>query len=97
MKKVFILLLAFVSSVVNGQFLTPYQGTQIQPKVQLDYWVYSTHAGNGSSSQYPVVAASKADLDNIFNSNNSNTTLVRTGRTNSTRILDWHNSTDLNA
>jgi hypothetical protein len=97
MKKVFILLLAFVSSVVNGQFLTPYQGTQIQPKVQLDYWVYSTHAGNGSSSQYPVVAASKADLDNIFNSNNSNTTLVRTGRTNSTRILDWQNSTDLNA
>jgi hypothetical protein len=97
MKKVFILLLAFVSSVVNGQFLTPYQGTQIQPKVQLDYWVYSTHAGNGSSSQYPVVAASKADLDNIFNSNNSNTTLFRTGRTNSTRILDWQNSTELNA
>lgn len=83
--------------MVKGQFLAPYQGTQPQPRVQLDYWVYSTHAGNGSATQYPVVAASKADMDNIFNTTNSNTTLVRTGRTNSSRILDWQNSTDLNA
>lgn len=83
--------------MVKGQFLAPYQGTQPQPRVQLDYWVYSTHAGNGSATQYPVVAASKADMDNIFNTNNSNTTLVRTGRTNSSRILDWQNSTELNA
>jgi hypothetical protein len=98
MKKCLLLLLfILINSVVKGQFLAPYQGTQPQPRVQLDYWVYSTHAGNGSATQYPVVAASKADMDNIFNTNNSNTTLVRTGRTNSTRILDWQNSTDLNA
>lgn len=97
MKKCLFLLFILINSVVKGQFLAPYQGTQPQPRVQLDYWVYSTHAGNGSATQYPVVAASKADMDNIFNTNNSNTTLVRTGRTNSTRILDWQNSTDLNA
>jgi hypothetical protein len=96
-KGVLLLLFILINSVVKGQFLAPYQGTQPQPRVQLDYWVYSTHAGNGSATQYPVVAASKADMDNIFNTNNSNTTLVRTGRTNSTRILDWQNSTDLNA
>lgn len=81
----------------NAQFFTPYQGVQNQPKVQFDYWVYNTHAGNGSSNQYPVVAASKADMDNIFNTNNVNTTLVKSGRTNSSRILDWQNSTDLSA
>ena len=97
MKKVIIFLLVLIHSVVNGQLFTPYQGIHNQPKVQLDYWLYSTHAGNGSTNQYPAVAGSKADLDNIFNSNNSNTTLVRTGRTNSTRILDWQSSTDLNA
>ena len=86
-----------VFSNVKAQFFAPYQGVQNQPKVQLDYWVYSTHAGNGSTTQYPTVAASKADMDNIFNSNNANTTLVRTGRTNSSRILDWQNSTELNA
>lgn len=97
MRKVIIFFLLFINSVVKGQLLAPYQGTQLQPRVQLDYWVYRTHAGNGSTSQYPVVAASKTDLDNIFNTNNSNTTLVQTGRTNSSRILDWQNSTELNA
>jgi len=97
MKKVITIFLLFINSFVQGQLLGPYQGAQPQPRVQLDYWVYRTHAGNGSTTQYPAVAASKADLDNIFNSNNSNTTLVQTGRTNSTRILDWQNSTELNA
>jgi hypothetical protein len=97
MRHIFIIVLAFVAVQLNAQMLTPYQGVQNQPKVQFDYWVYSTHAGSGSSNQYPVVAASKADMDNIFNTNNSNTTLVRSGRTNSSRILDWQNSTDLSA
>lgn len=77
--------------------MAPFQGVQNQPKVQLDYWIYSTHAGNGSTTQYPIVASSKADLDNIFNSNNSNTTLVKTGKTSSSKILDWQSSTELNA
>jgi len=77
--------------------LTPYHPIQSQPKVKFDYWVYSTSAGSGSTSQYPVVAASKADMDNIFNSNNSNTTLYQSGRTNSARILDWQSTPELSA
>ena len=97
MKKVFILLLILINTYVNGQFLTPYQAVQNQPRVQLDYWVYSTHAGNGSINQYPANAGSKDDMDKMFNTNFSNTTLSRTGRTNSSRILDWQSSTDLSA
>ncbi len=97
MKKGLLLLFILINSVVKGQFLAPYQGTQLQPRVQLDYWMYNTHAGNGSSNQYPLVAASKADMDNIFNTNNSNTTLVKSGRTSSSKILDWQSSTELNA
>jgi hypothetical protein len=80
---------------VNGQLIAPFQSIQNQPKVQFDYWIYSTHAGNGSTSQYPVNAASKSDMDNIFNTNNANSTLVKSGKTNSPRILDWQSSTDL--
>ncbi len=86
-----------VFSNVNAQFFAPYQGVQNQPKVQFDFWLYSTHAGNGSSNQYPIVATNKADMDNIFNTNYSNTTLVKSGRTNSSKILDWQSSTELNA
>ena len=85
-----------VFSNVKAQFFAPYQAIQNQPKVQFDYWVYSTHAGNGSTTQYPSNAGTKADMDNIFNTNNSNTTLVKTGKTNSSKILDWQSSTELN-
>lgn len=95
MKKLFIFIFALNVTCVNAQFLTPFQGVQNQPKVQFDYWVYSTHAGNGSTSQYPANAASKSDMDNIFNTNNSNSTLYKSGKTNSPRILDWLSSTDL--
>jgi hypothetical protein len=87
----------FIFINVNGQLLAPFQPLQNQPKVQFDYWVYSTHAGNGSTTQYPSNAGSKADMDNIFNTNNSNTTLIKTGRTNSSKILDWQSSTELSA
>ena len=97
MRKIFILLLVLINTYVNGQFLTPYQAVQNQPRVQLDYWVYSTHAGNGSITQYPANAGSKDDMDKMFNTNFTNTTLSRTGRTNSSRILDWQSSTDLSA
>lgn len=97
MRALLFILVVLLGFQVKAQFIAPFHGVQNQPKVQLDYWVYKTHAGNGSATQYPVVAASKADMDNIFNANNPNTTLVSSGRTNSTRILDWQNSTELNA
>lgn len=82
---------------VNAQILTPFQGVQKQPKVQFDYWVYSTGGGSGLTNQYPVIAASKSDMDNIFNNANSNTTLFQQGRTNSARILDWQSVAELSA
>ena len=97
MKKIIVFILIILLNKTDAQILSPYQGLQSQPKVQFDYWLYSTHAGNGSLTQYPANAASKSDMDNIFNTSNSNTTLIKTGRTNSSRILDWQNSTDLSA
>lgn len=83
--------------LVHAQVLTPFHSIQKQPKVQFDYWVYSTQAGNGSTNQYPLVPASKSDMDNIFSNANSNTTLYQQGRTNSSRILDWQSTGELSA
>ncbi len=87
--------LFIVALNLEAQFLASFQGVQNPPKVQFDYWIYSTHAGNGSSSQYSVIASSKSDMDKIFDTNNSHSTLYKTGRTNSSRILDWQSSSDL--
>lgn len=97
MRALLFILLVLLGFQGEAQFIAPFQGVQNQPKVQLDYWLYNTHASNGSSNQYPVNAASKADMDNIFNTNNSNTTLVKSGRTSSSKLLDWQSSTELNA
>lgn len=80
----------------SAQILAPLQANQRQPKLQFDYWVYSTHAGNGSITQYPIPPLNRSDMDKIFNTNNSNSTLFRSGRTNSSKILDWTSSTELN-
>lgn len=81
----------------NAQFLAPFQSLQNQPKIQFDYWLYSTHAGNGSTSQYPTVPTNKTEMDKIFNTDYSNSTLIKSGRTNSTKIIDWQSSTELSA
>jgi len=81
----------------NGQILAPFQPIQKQPKVQFDYWVYSTHGGSGLTNQYPGSPASKSDMDNIFNTSNSNTTIYQTGRTNSAKILDWQSASNLSS
>ena len=62
MKKLILIFFVFIVANINAQMFTPYQGVQNQPKVQFDYWVYSTHAGNGSTSQYPANATSKAEI-----------------------------------
>jgi hypothetical protein len=95
MRLYFSILSLLLITTAHGQMLAPYQAVQNQPKVQFDYWMYSTHAGNGSTSQYPANAGSKADMDNIFNTNNSNSTLVKSGKTNSPAILDWQSSSEL--
>ena len=95
MKRVLFFCLACLHFSGNAQMLAPLQGTQRQPKLQFDYWVYSTNAGNGTTTQYPVLPTNKTDMDNMFNTNNSNTTLTKSGRTNSAKILDWTTSTEL--
>ena len=97
MKKIFLFLFAFLVTGLNAQFLTPYQGVQNQPKVQFDYWVYSTHSGNGNTSQYPLTPLVKSDMDKLFDTNNSNSTLFRSGKTNSAKIIDCANANDLSA
>jgi hypothetical protein len=95
MKNVITVLLVFFLGAINAQILTPYQSINSQPKVQFDYWVYSTHAGNGSTTQYVSPPLNKSDMDKIFNTSNSNTTLFASGRTNSAKILDWTSISEL--
>ena len=97
MKKVIALIFSIASMGGQAQIMATYQPVQKQPRVQLDYWVMNTHAGNGSSNQYPITAASKVDMDNIFNSTNTNTTVYQTGKTNSAKILDWTSAAELSA
>jgi hypothetical protein len=99
MKKIFqfLFVFIFIISNISAQFLTPYQAVQSQPKVQFDYWVFNTHGGTGLTNQYPGGPSSKSDMDNIFNTANSNTTIYQTGRTNSAKIIDWQSASDLSA
>lgn len=79
----------------QAQIMAAYQPVHMQPTVQFDYWVYSTNAGNGNASQYPVIPTNTTEMNNMFNSAYSNTTLVQTGTTNSARILDWTSAAEL--
>ncbi len=82
---------------VQAQLMATYQPVQKQPRVQFDYWVMNTHAGNGTATQYPIVPTNRTEMDNLFNSANSNTTVYQTGKTNSARILDWTSAAELSA
>ncbi len=95
MKKTLIHIVLLCCLGVQAQILIPYQPVQKQPLVQLDYWVYSTNAGNGTATQYPVVPLTLADMDKLFNTSNSHTTLIQSGKTNSTRLLDWTSAAEL--
>lgn len=94
--KIFLFLFGLICAFPsNAQMFATYQGTQNQPKIEFDYWIYSTHAGNGNTSQYLLTPNSRSEMDKLFNTNNTNSTLFRSGRTNSTRILDWLNTSEL--
>lgn len=96
-KRVFIFLLFLILLRVQAQMMTPYQAVTKQPRVQFDYWIYSICGGNGSTSQYPAVPTNLTEMNTMFNTNNSNTTLYQTGRTNSTKILDWQSTSELSS
>ena len=95
MGRVYLFCLLLVCTNAFSQVLTTYQPIHSQPKVQFDYWVYSTHGGNGNISQYPIIPTNKDEMDGLFNTSNSNTELFGYGKTSSARILDWLNAGDL--
>jgi hypothetical protein len=95
MKKILIHIVFLFSISVQAQLMATYQPVHKQPLVQLDYWLYSTNAGNGTATQYPVVPSTLVDMDKLFNSSNSHTTLIQSGKTNSARILDWTSAAEL--
>ncbi len=97
MKKLIALIFCIGHTGGQAQLMATYQSVHKQPNVQFDYWVYSTHAGNGTATQYPVVPLTLADMDKLFNTSNSHTTLIQSGKTNSTRLLDWTSSAELSA
>jgi hypothetical protein len=83
----YILILSlFIYCNGHAQFLAPFQSIQKQPKVQFDYWVYST------ASTAPTT---KAQMDDLFNTSNGTTTMTQSGKTNSSKIIDWQAATDL--
>jgi hypothetical protein len=97
MKKVIIFIFSIINLGSHAQIMASYQPVHMQPTVQLDYWVYNTHSGNGNASQYPLLPTNITEMNAIFNSSNSNTTLVQTGTTNSAKLLDWQSTSELSS
>jgi hypothetical protein len=95
MKKLIALIFCIGHTGGQAQLMATYQPVHKQPNVQFDYWVYSTNAGNGNASQYPIVPTNSTEMNAMFNTSNTNSTLVQTGTTNSARILDWTSAAEL--
>lgn len=97
MRKLIALIFCIAHTGGQAQLMATYQPVHKQPNVQFDYWIYNTHAGNGNTLQYPIVPTNVTEMNALFNSANSNTTLFQTGTTNSARILDWTSTADLSS
>ena len=97
MKKLIALIFCIGHTGGQAQLMPTYQPVHKQPNVQFDYWVYSTNAGNGNASQYPIIPTNTTEMNAMFNTSNTNSTLVQTGTTNSARILDWTSASELSA
>lgn len=63
----------------------------------LNVKVFRTHAGNGSTSQYPPHAANRSQLDMMTNTSYSNTTLWWSGTMNATTCLNFTAWTNLSS
>ena len=61
----------------------------------LEYFVYSTHGGNGAITDYPLLINNKSDFDKLFNTSYPTTRLHAAGKTNSMVPLDWNPYTKL--
>jgi hypothetical protein len=93
----YIALFLIIIIQAHAQVLSTQHAVPIQSRMQFDYWVYSTHGGTGNTSQYPVIPTNNADMNKLFDTNYSLTNLSSSGKTNSSRILDWQTSAELSA
>lgn len=57
--------------------------------------IFSTHAGNGSTSQYADYPANTTEFDKLFDVNNSNTSLSWSGSLSGSVSLNWNVYTTL--
>ncbi|RYY65070.1 MAG: DUF2341 domain-containing protein, partial [Chitinophagaceae bacterium] len=70
----------------------------VTPKLEnVTYTVYSTHGGNGNTSQYGEYANSAADFDALFNTSNSNTTIFSSGTGDPELLLNFSDASLLTA
>jgi hypothetical protein len=60
-----------------------------------DVRIFSTHAGNGSTSQYADYPANTTEFDKLFDVNNSNTSLSWSGGLSGSVSLNWNIYTTL--
>jgi len=65
------------------------------PSGVMAYQIYSTHAGNGSTTQYSNYAGSASDMDAIYNTGNSNTVLKSSGTISPSVGLNWSSASTL--
>jgi hypothetical protein len=63
----------------------------------LNYTIYSTHGGNGNTSQYPINPATLTELNALFNTANSNTVVSSTGTASANTLFNWTTYTTLTA
>lgn len=59
--------------------------------------IFSTHAGNGSTTQYSQYPSTLEEMDRCFNTAYSNTVLKWTGTLPATTALNWNSSNQLSA
>lgn len=59
--------------------------------------IFKTHAGNGSTTQYATYPMSRVEMDKLFNTSYTNTTLWWTGNIPSTSSLNFYAYTTLTA
>jgi hypothetical protein len=69
----------------------------VTPTNQFSYTIYQTHGGNAQTNQYPDYAMSAAEMVNMLDISNSNTTVWSAGTANPSTLLNWNGASALTA
>lgn len=89
----------FLGNMLHAQVFLPSMAANANSRgtFQLEYQVFSTHGGTGSTAQYAITPGTKAEYDRLFDTNYSHTTLFSRGNANNIILFDWDTYTDLTA